>query len=309
MTRWGGDPVSGSPVPHRWLTTADLPLATLSKTHLGLAELPDASPRRVIVAGHTVTYDHDRRLWFCDVVIEPGPAYLPFVRMALVRFQPHSIIGTEVSRVVVVDFAQLTPDRSASMTVLSPTQVRVSLVGVGITTNAVQIEGQHRLAGGTDELLVVPAARDGGRDPRPRRTSLDRDAAHRRERATGGPARARAVREPRRPAPRPCAPRLRRGVRAPPSLSDRYRNSMYCTGTEAEPSARRNVMNDLPLATVMSQWALNRDALSARPDAPVVPHREPRPRVARTWRARTAVASGLRRAAGAIEPADCVPAG
>lgn len=67
-------------------------------------------------------------------------------------------------------------------------------------------------------------------------------------------------------------------------------------------------MNDLALAMLLSQSAVNRDALSARPDAPVVPDREPRPRGPRVPRTRTAMATVLRRTAGAIEPTTCAPA-
>ncbi|MGZ4594120.1 MAG: hypothetical protein ACXV3C_09635 [Actinomycetes bacterium] len=65
-------------------------------------------------------------------------------------------------------------------------------------------------------------------------------------------------------------------------------------------------MNDLPFAIVLSQSTIARDALSAQPHAPVVPHRERRGPLTRGTR--HALASGLRRAAVAIEPAECVPA-
>jgi hypothetical protein len=67
-------------------------------------------------------------------------------------------------------------------------------------------------------------------------------------------------------------------------------------------------MNHLPLAMVLSQSAVHRDALSARPDAPVVPDREHRPHEPRVRKTRTAVATVLRRTARIIEPADCAPA-
>jgi hypothetical protein len=38
--------------------------------------------------------------------------YAPFVRLALVRYQPHALVASKVSRVVLADFAQLTPDRA-----------------------------------------------------------------------------------------------------------------------------------------------------------------------------------------------------
>jgi len=38
------------------------------------------------------------------------------VRLALARYQPQSVPGAHLSRVVLVDFVQLMPDRSASIT-------------------------------------------------------------------------------------------------------------------------------------------------------------------------------------------------
>jgi hypothetical protein len=68
---------------------------------------------QVDVAPHAVGYDRERRLWYCDIVIRPGDAYFPFVRLALARYQPNSVAGLELSAPVASDFAQLAPDRLA----------------------------------------------------------------------------------------------------------------------------------------------------------------------------------------------------
>ena len=95
-----------------------------------LEEVPDPNIR-VNVAGHEVAYDDDRRLWYCDMDIDAGQSYFPFVRLALARYQPNSLSGAvtgpstavdpndenvHLSRVVLADFIQLAPDRSASIT-------------------------------------------------------------------------------------------------------------------------------------------------------------------------------------------------
>jgi hypothetical protein len=49
----------------------------------------------------------------CDIEMSSHRAYYPFVRFALVRFQPCSEEGCHVSTVVRTDFMQLTPDRFA----------------------------------------------------------------------------------------------------------------------------------------------------------------------------------------------------
>ena len=42
--------------------------------------------------------------------------YSPFIRLALARYQPHALDDAKLSRVVLADFAQLTPDRALLVT-------------------------------------------------------------------------------------------------------------------------------------------------------------------------------------------------
>lgn len=49
---------------------------------------------------HDVTDDPERGLWFCDIEIDTGAAYWPFVRLALARYQPCSTEGAHLSEVV-----------------------------------------------------------------------------------------------------------------------------------------------------------------------------------------------------------------
>ena len=67
------------------------------------------------VLGHEVTYDAGRGLWFCDIQINAGRTYTPFVRLALARFQPDARPGLELSPVVLSDFVQLAPDRDVAV--------------------------------------------------------------------------------------------------------------------------------------------------------------------------------------------------
>ena len=68
------------------------------------------------VVGHTPAFDEARGLWYCDLQIEAGSAYQPFVDLALVRYQPYSISGVHASSVVRPGFTQLVPDRTAALT-------------------------------------------------------------------------------------------------------------------------------------------------------------------------------------------------
>jgi hypothetical protein len=84
-------------------------------------EPPDASaPDRPADPGRD---PHNGR-WFCDIEIGAGAAYFPFIRLALVRFQPKGLTSEELgillsdlraSRTVLADFVQLAPNRTASV--------------------------------------------------------------------------------------------------------------------------------------------------------------------------------------------------
>jgi hypothetical protein len=83
---------------------------------LGGLVIPELPDMRVFTAvGHKVEYDEERGLWYCDVEIDPHDAYFPFVRLALARFQPISVRGAHLSKVVTADFIQLAPDRTVSL--------------------------------------------------------------------------------------------------------------------------------------------------------------------------------------------------
>jgi len=98
---------------------------------VGILYLRNFPALLVDVAGHEVAFDAARGLWYCDVVFPDLASYEPFVRLALARYQPSSIAGVELSHVVLTDFAQLTPTRSASLTVdpATPTKARLVVGG------------------------------------------------------------------------------------------------------------------------------------------------------------------------------------
>ena len=137
FTQWGMDPIwqsdnlAGAP------DVYNFPDADDSEYNLSLEEAsarqPDGSPGRVSVAGFAPHYDEDRKLWFADLTIDlPSETYMPFVRLALVRYQPHALADAKISRVILADFAQLTADRSAMVTAdpHHPRTLRVVVSGV-----------------------------------------------------------------------------------------------------------------------------------------------------------------------------------
>jgi hypothetical protein len=132
VSTWGADPIwLGGPVSGDHPLPADLPLAVAPRTGLTLRELP-AQPNAVAVAPHDVGYDPERRRWYADLAVKPGSAYFPFVRLALARYQPHSLAGVELSHVVLADFTQLAPGRSATVSslTLAPQTLKLTVTGV-----------------------------------------------------------------------------------------------------------------------------------------------------------------------------------
>ena len=134
VTQWGLDPIwKSSGTIEAAPTLSDFTAASNKNTNVILDEIAGKS---VHVAGHECTYDKDRRLWSADIVLNGGSAYFPFVRLALARFQPNSIARAHISRVVLTDFIQLVPDRTAAVTIDSPTKLTVQVAGVyGLRTS------------------------------------------------------------------------------------------------------------------------------------------------------------------------------
>jgi hypothetical protein len=116
VTQMGADPIyRAGAVP---LVPEPSVFRRAKQTEDGLA-LDEVAGARVAVVGHTVQYDPSRQLWYCDIEMDPGTAYYPFVRLALARYQPKSVktgdTDVKLSRVVLADFAQLAPDRAAAV--------------------------------------------------------------------------------------------------------------------------------------------------------------------------------------------------
>ena len=70
---------------------------------------------QVLVIGFPIQIDAERNLLYSDIVLDPGAGYSPMVRLALVRFQPHSIPGTHISEIRFAEYGQLVDGRSLSL--------------------------------------------------------------------------------------------------------------------------------------------------------------------------------------------------
>lgn len=129
VTQWGLDPVWGSAPVHAGPFIHQFPLRVAVRGRTSLLEAPGHT---VTVVGHQPQFDHERRLWYCDLQLDAGASYFPFVRLALARYQPNSIAGEHLSRVVFPDFAQLVAERTATTRrVGSSAALSVTLQGPG----------------------------------------------------------------------------------------------------------------------------------------------------------------------------------
>jgi hypothetical protein len=146
VTQWGSDPVWQSALPLHPPTVGDFPRRVGFASDLTLDELSSAA--HVVVAAHDVFWSADRKLWYSDIEIDAGNAYFPFVRLALARYQPHSVTGAHLSRVVMTDFIQLAPDRTAELS--------FSGSAVGITVSG--FSGRNELANISRVPSLTPLA-------------------------------------------------------------------------------------------------------------------------------------------------------
>ncbi|MCX8159589.1 MAG: hypothetical protein N3G18_01480 [Candidatus Saccharicenans sp.] len=132
VTMWGTDPIWRSePVaPPEYPFPEMFPSAVEVMGNLPLLELPEDN--NFIAVGHQVEYDQERQLWFCDLELDSGQAYFPFIRLALARFQPESVPGAHLSQVVVANFAQILPERNLAVTFYPSNlrEINVTLSGV-----------------------------------------------------------------------------------------------------------------------------------------------------------------------------------
>ena len=125
VTQWGADPLWVSGAPRDRTRISDFPAAVADES-VRLQEQPNAPS--VTVIGHRVHWDDTRRLWYCDIALNPGAAYMPFVRLALVRYQPNALPGARISKVALAEFCQILPRRRARLTAQDGT-VKLTLRG------------------------------------------------------------------------------------------------------------------------------------------------------------------------------------
>ncbi|MBV9266764.1 MAG: hypothetical protein JO061_11400 [Acidobacteriaceae bacterium] len=165
VTQWGMDPIwDAPPLPSEATPLLDS-FRNAAKKEMGLTldELSQTPDLAFAVAGHTVGYDNERKLWYCDIEIDFGTAYFPFIRLALARYQPNSLPDAHLSRVVLADFVQLVPNRSASIAFDGFDRKLLNLAISGLTFNqmpqpTVQVTVEAQPPGSKGDLAWIPVS-------------------------------------------------------------------------------------------------------------------------------------------------------
>lgn len=111
FTQWGMDPIWDTRALGGVPQIGNFPDRVAQASGVSLAA-PDVENLQVDVVAFATQFDPERKLWFADLTLDHGDTYMPFVRLALVRYQPDALPDARISRAVLADFAQLTPDRA-----------------------------------------------------------------------------------------------------------------------------------------------------------------------------------------------------
>ena len=109
-----------------WPRGAGLPVA--ASPELVLRDIHGSPTVRVI--GYEPEYDPETRRWFVDIALQNAPVASPFLRLAVVRWQPNSLPGCEVSGVAVTGWTQPLPERRLSVSRPDAATVQVTVSGV-----------------------------------------------------------------------------------------------------------------------------------------------------------------------------------
>jgi hypothetical protein len=167
ITQWGRDPIwglkpSSGSFPERRLSSfpgqtdfrwrgkeplykAGLMLGAFEKLNPADVGCTSGEEFQVAVLAFEPEFDEERGLWRCDIELNPGTAYFPFVRLALARYQPDALDAQEndcrISSVVQAEFMQLTPDRWANLTYESDHAVNVTVTGYSYQSRRAETTG------------------------------------------------------------------------------------------------------------------------------------------------------------------------
>jgi hypothetical protein len=113
-----------------WLTLATDPVENWSEGKEGVTPDLVTESMKVAVLAYRPRLDKQEGFWICDVTIDHGPAYFPFVQLGLVRYQPQAVEGLELSPPV-AHVAQIPPRREGKVTFSNDRELVLEVHGVG----------------------------------------------------------------------------------------------------------------------------------------------------------------------------------
>jgi hypothetical protein len=129
VSRWGADPTRPITTP---ILRNELSESNLCEPGPGIETCNLAEGDSARIKPCLVQYSPDRKLWFSDIPINTQHANAPFIRLALVRWQPDSLNGdseARCSQVVFAEFMQLSADRWVSIQRKSGSKYTITISG------------------------------------------------------------------------------------------------------------------------------------------------------------------------------------
>ncbi|MEI7725087.1 MAG: hypothetical protein WCK09_08270 [Bacteroidota bacterium] len=131
ITQWGMDPIRQSALPDNILTINHFEAYVKSQSQLSIEE---SDGFLVDVVGIKPVYIKEKGLWYGDLYLkhETINSYFPFIRLALARYQPNSIVDAHLSKVVQTDFIQLANERTLNLVIDdNRTECSIEVTGYG----------------------------------------------------------------------------------------------------------------------------------------------------------------------------------
>ena len=187
VSRWGFDPVWDDNA-YAPLTIDDFTNAIDVVRYDDVAELSGTEQPPVSVALHDVHYSAEKDLWYADIAVRAPDQGMPFVQLALVRYQPNSLAGLSMSDVALADPMALPGNRRLTFRRSTATKLKIDISGnfdglpthaekppIGLPRRKFVVELRRTLAGLPPEI-EGPLAYD---DDLVGKKSLDRWELHR----------------------------------------------------------------------------------------------------------------------------------
>ena len=137
VSRWGADPAREITTPIQQNELAEDNLCEQGAA-VETCMLTEGDPARVKPCA--IQYSCERKLWYSDIPINTKHSNAPFVRLALVRWQPDSLSGASESRcsqVAFADFMQISPDRWVSVQKNAKSKYEITISGAFASKNTI----------------------------------------------------------------------------------------------------------------------------------------------------------------------------